>query len=203
MNMNESHIILDRIKPDFNLEFIAARLRQWSACSEKTLLHLAREAEKIAQPKAVVKACRVRMLSEFDLTLNGILFSGQALGEKIAGTDTVYAYVATEGEELERWSRSYSGVKAVFARVVRYAALMLAEIEIVATLRAGFGLGPVAALKPGRQELWPLEQQAPLFELLSPLPEKIGVTLRPDFWMIPSVAASGLLFPTEITGYHC
>ena len=201
--MSEGNIILDRITPDFNLEFIAARLRQWSACSEKTLLHLAREAEKIARPKAALKACRVSMLSESEITLNGILFSGPALGEKIAGTDTVYAYVATEGEELERWSHSYSGVKAVFARIVRYAALMLAEKETVETLRTGFGLGSVAALKPGNPGMWPLEQQAPLFDLLSPLPEKIGVVLRPDFWMIPSVATSGLLFPAEFTHYHC
>jgi hypothetical protein len=205
MNMNGNDMVLDRIEPDFNLEYIAARLRQWSACSEKTLLHMALEAKKTARPKAAFKICRIEGVSDLKTVLNGIPFSGRYLSERIAGMDTVFAYIATEGNELAEWSFSYSGAKSAFARIIRYSALMLAEAEIIKALRSRFGLGPILALKPGRPDaygLWPLDQQAPLFELLSPLPDKIGVSLRADFWMSPSVAASGLLIQAEQHRFH-
>ena len=86
---------------------------------------------------------------------------------------------------------------------IRYAALKLAEKEMHRLIKSSFGLKQVSSMNPGSIPEWPIEQQGPLFALLSPLPEAIGVKLNPNFWMSPELASSGLFFQSEVKFYNC
>ena len=70
-------------------------------------------------------------------------------------------------------------------------AVQQAENLLERTLLERYGIAQVSAMNPGSLKVWSLEEQVPLFELLAPLPEKLGVTLLPSLMMRPGVQCFG------------
>ena len=197
--------ILDRISPDFDVELMTAKFYPTQPVPDrvKDPFHsLIREARTLARPRAAFKICRV----EESLTgacLDSVMFSGELLRDNLAGLKWAYAFVATEGREMTEWAESLSGPMQFFAWPIRYAALKLAEKELVRFIKSNFGLKQVSSMNPGVLDLWPIEQQKPLFTLLAPLPETIGITLGDRLWMSPDLASSGVLFASESEFRNC
>ena len=78
-----------------------------------------------------------------------------------------------------------------------------AENLLERTLLERYGIAQVSAMNPGSLKVWSLEEQVPLFELLAPLPEKLGVTLLPSLMMRPEYSVSGVFFQTDSKFYNC
>jgi hypothetical protein len=131
------------------------------------------------------------------------MFTGELLRDNLAGLKWVYAYVATEGMEMAEWAESLANSMKLLSWPIRYAALKLAEKELIRFIKSTFDLKQLSAMNPGSLKLWPLEQQNPLFTLLGPLPETIGITLMTSLWMSPDLAASGILFMSESEFCNC
>ena len=58
-------------------------------------------------------------------------------------------------------------------------------------------------MSPGSLALWPIEQQAELFELMAPVPDELQLTLSSAFLMKPEYSVSGIFFETEQKYYNC
>ena len=58
-------------------------------------------------------------------------------------------------------------------------------------------------MSPGSLEDWPIEQQAPLFEMLGDVEDLIGVKLNDSLLMLPAKSISGIYFPTEVSFFSC
>jgi hypothetical protein len=221
---NSNCFVLDDIKPDFDAELMVAKFQPGSIRVEKALRELIEEARPLARPRAAFKVCAIESAPPApSVYLDGIRFDGALIRDNLFGLDQTFAYVATEGPELASWSEGLSNAGRLFSWPIRYAALKLAEKEMSGLIRssfarpewpASFGSGfhpegdesvtpPLSSMNPGPLQLWPIEQQRPLFELLSPLPELIGVNLQPNCWMTPDLASSGIYFQAEPRFYNC
>lgn len=195
--------ILEDIETDFDVELMTSKVKTGSEKVVKIFHELIREAETLAGPAASFKICRVEKGPGPQVFLDNVPFTGQLLRDNLAGLDWAYAYVATEGRELAQWFESLSCARQILSWPIRYAALKLAEKALVKFIKENFNVSQLSAMNPGTLKLWPLEQQKPLFDLLTPLPESIGVSLGAEGWMSPDLASSGVLFETETRFYNC
>jgi len=196
-------MVLRDIEPDFDVDLMLAKIRPSSANVERVYRELIEEARSVARPQAVFRICAVKTGPGFKVGLNEILFKSKLLHTNLTGLDQAFAYVATEGPELSGWADSLAGARKAFAWPVRYAALKLAEKSLVRFIEKAFALRQVSSMNPGALPFWPIEEQKLLFEVLDPLPSRIGVVLHPNLWMSPDLSSSGVLFETEAKFYNC
>jgi hypothetical protein len=195
--------ILDDIPANFDSDLMTAKLRPGSARVEKNFRNLIEQARLTARPRAVGRVCDVELSSPQTVSLDGVRFSSELLHCNLSGLNQAYVYVASEGPEMAAWAASLSETMRLFAWPIRYAALKLAEKALADFIRSTFGLEQISSMHPGSLSLWPLQEQKPLFSLLSPLPEAIGVELQPKLWMTPDMASSGIFFETEVPFENC
>lgn len=200
---NSNAFILQDIEPDFNVELMTSKAQLGSPKIEKIFHDLINEARTLARPRAAFKICRIEPGPGTEVFLDNVSFTGQLLRDNLAGRDWAYAYVSSEGDELAQWFESLSNVGQILSWPIRYAALKLAEKALTKFIMANFGTSQLSSMNPGALNLWPLEQQNPLFSLLFPLPEAIGVSLDSKSWMSPDLASSGVFFETETKFYNC
>ncbi|MDR1658661.1 MAG: hypothetical protein LBT47_14160 [Deltaproteobacteria bacterium] len=172
------------------------------AAAEELLL----EAALVAKPKAAWKLAHVERISDKTGTvrIGNIVFKSTLLSKNLNGLGRVFPFLATEGGELAAWAESLPLKKKTAGFLVRYAVLKEAERRTEDFLTANFGLKTIGAMCPGVLPDWPLTGQKQLFELLSPLPEALGVALKlPAMWMSPDMSSSGLYFETEAQFHNC
>ena len=167
---------------------------------------LLEEAAAIAKPRA---AWRLALISRDDdrpesLTISGVRFNSRLLGDNLKNLGRVFPFLATEGPELAQWAEALPPRKKTAAFLIRYAALKEAERRLEERLIAEFDLKTLGAMSPGVLPEWPLTEQKTLFELLSPLPAAMGVTLAgQSMWMSPDMSSSGLFFETGAGFHNC
>jgi hypothetical protein len=166
---------------------------------------LLNEAMAIANPKAAYRLSLIRTDSQAErekVEIGPVVLKNRALTKNLKGLHRVFPYLATEGPELAEWASALPPRERMAAFVIRFLALKEAERRLEERLTDLFGLAQLGAFSPGTLPAWPLSGQKELFELLSPLPQRLGVTLKGDsFWMFPDVSSSGIYFETK-TGYH-
>lgn len=200
----ELFTIVDDITVTFNLDSLASQLRlRSSAKNEKRLGELAAEAAPIARPKAGARLSAINSIESEQVVLDEITFSSPLLVEKFNGLGRVFPYLATEGEELAEWGRSFAGLDRVLADALQQDALQQARLALEGRILETYGLVQVSALNPGSLLVWPIRQQVPLFELLTPLPEKLGISLLPSFMMKPERSVSGIFFQSDTKFHNC
>ena len=181
--MDQNVILVETVPLEFDLESLGCRLRIRPGQTKfmDRLSRLAEEAARVARPKAVARLCGLTILDEEKVQVGEVTFSSPLLRQKMDGLGRAFPYWASEGTELADWSLSLSSsLEQVFASALREVAVQQAENLLERTLLERYGIAQVSAMNPGSLKVWSLEEQVPLFELLAPLPEKLGVTLLPS-----------------------
>lgn len=204
--MDQSTIFIDHVPLEFDLEAIARKLRIRDNQTKMLdrLKHLAREAARVARPKAAAVLCGLAVLDDEHVRVGETTFASPLLRENMGELRRAFPYLATEGTELADWSLTLeSSLDQVFACGLREAAVKRAEALLEQKVVDQYGLRQVSAMNPGSLKVWPLTEQTPLFELLAPLPEKLGVTLLPTLMMKPEYSVSGVFFQTDTKYYNC
>lgn len=198
-------IIVDDVQLNFDLQAIAAKMGgRKSLRVEKILSKLADEALAAGRPVAGAKVSAVSLLSEDESKLDQTILTSALLREKLEGLETAFPYLATEGRELSQWAESYSGMmERIFADALEKEALYQARAQLEALVIERFGFEFVSAMNPGSLRVWPIVEQAPLFRLLEPLPQRLGIKLLPSFMMEPQHTVSGVLFKTDSQYHNC
>lgn len=202
--MEQNLIIIQDLAINFDLETLGQQLRVRPGTKmEKILLTLTEEAQPLAKPKAAAKFSALEVLSDDEVRLDQAIFKSALLKHHVEGQGKAFPFLATEGQELSEWGRAYDGLERVFANAIQQAAMRLARTSLERTILEKFGLEQVSEMNPGSLTVWPITQQVPLFELLKPLPEKLGVTLLPTYMMKPEQTVSGILFQTDAKFHNC
>jgi hypothetical protein len=158
------------------------------------------QAREVARPKALYAEAFVEARGDDTIRIEGITFTSRMLRRKLETVERVFPYVATCGHELDGVALPAGDVLVQFWwDAIKAEILSAARAHLLAHLTDRFRLGQTARMSPGSgdAEVWPIEQQRPLFALLGGVTPLIGVSLTESCLMIPNKTVSGLLFPTE------
>jgi len=163
---------------------------------------LAGHARHLGQPKAIYTEAYVEPGpgSPHTVLLNGTPFTSAMLRQNLAEVERVFPFVVTCGLEMDSLALPENDFLQQFWWDGFKESLLASAFNfLTAHLEQYHRLGKTAVMSPGSgdAEVWPIEQQHALFDLLGDAPRQIGVTLTASCLMIPNKTISGILFPAE------
>jgi hypothetical protein len=167
---------------------------------------LADEAERGGRAKAYYTAAFITGAKGDFVTINGIKFRSAVLAENLAKVERVFPYVATCGTELDEIAIDKDDLlKKYWLDVIKEAALRAVSSSLQETIKKTHALKKISSLNPGSgpRELWPIEQQKPLFCLLGEEAAETGVRLTESCLMIPNKSISGIYYASEFDFEAC
>lgn len=167
-------------------------------------MELLETARALIGPRAVYTVSYIDQRSEQGVVIDGIPFSSRVLGKNLSRVERVFPYVVTIGPELEaKISETEDLLDKYSLDTIGNVALSEARNRLEEELKARFALDSLSFMSPGSLKDWPMEEQAPLFSLLSGRGKALGVNLNSNLLMIPKKSVSGIYFPTETSFYNC
>ena len=204
---NRRYMLLDNIPftPD-----VAALYQQLQLDPESELAaevaELTGRTAGVGRPKVLFREAYVQERGEDTVVIDGITFTSRVLRSNLEGVERVFPFVATCGTELDALSAGSDDEFLRFALdCVKEHALWAAMEHFRRHLEERCGLLKLSAMHPGSGDVdvWPIEQQAPLFILLGDVTGQTGVVLSDTFLMHPNKTVSGIFFPTEVDFITC
>jgi len=199
------YFILDDIPFKIELDQLAKTLRVKEGSEQRAKLkNFIADAQALAKPKVVYKIAYIEAKEEDSVLVEGVTFASRILRVNLEKAHRTFPYVATCGQELERWSGPVEDLlERYWADVIKETAVRLAVKYLSAYLQERYRPGKLSRMNPGSLPDWPLPEQRPLFTLLGDGPASIGVKLTDSFLMIPIKSVSGIFFPTEESFESC
>ncbi len=158
------------------------------------------QARAVATPKALYAESFIEARGEDTVRIDGVTFTSHVLRRNLDGVERVFPYVATCGREMDQVPLPADDVLVQYWwDAIKAEVLNAARSHLVSHLTERFQLGRTSRMSPGSgdADVWPIEQQQPLFQLLGGVTSQIGVILTDSCLMIPNKTVSGILFPTE------
>jgi hypothetical protein len=171
---------------------------------EARCTRLAREAVRLARPKAAYRLASVEAEGEGIVVVDGVTLTSRVLRANLADVHRVFPFVATCGTELADWAGSIDDMlEAFWADTIMEEALEAALDAVTEHMVRRYDLAQTSEMNPGSLPDWPIEQQANLFRILGEVSAEIGVELTDSSLMIPMKSVSGLRFPSEVRFENC
>jgi hypothetical protein len=199
--------ILDPIPFNLDIDSLTERMCLAAGTKEARELHvLVRAAVETAKPKAAFKECFIENKQEDTVTVDGVTFTSRTLRKNLQAAERVFPFVVTCGREMDQVVyKKTDFLKSYWWEEIKSDLLKIASDHLTSVLTSKFGLEKTAAMSPGSgdMDIWPIEQQQPLFSLLGDVEEAIGVQLSDSFLMSPIKSLSGIRFPTEVDFRTC
>lgn len=167
---------------------------------------LARRTAGVGRPRALFREAFIEGRGEETVAIDGVTFTSRVLASNLAEVQRVFPYVATCGPEFDE---AFADCDDEFLRYaldcVKEQALWAAMEALRVTLEERYGLLKKSAMNPGSGDVdvWPIEEQGPLFRLLGDVTGQTGVVLSETFLMHPNKSVSGIFFPTEVDFVTC
>ncbi len=158
------------------------------------------QARAVAAPKAIYAESFIEARRGDTVRIDGVTFTSHVLRRNLDGVERVFPYVATCGREMDQVPLPADDVLVQYWwDAIKAEVLNAARSHLVSHLTERFQLGRTSRMSPGSgdADVWPIEQQQPLFQLLGGVTSQIGVILTDSCLMIPNKTVSGILFPTE------
>lgn len=192
---------LTKIPFSLEPEQLMAQAHIEAGCSDaRDLLALIDLGRQVGRPKAAYAACFITSRDGDNVQIDGVWFSSRTLARNLEPVERVFVSVATCGRELDEAFPARGDILQEFwLDLIKTHLLGAANKYLRDTLHRRFQLGKTASMAPGSGDanVWPIEQQRPLFTLLGNVEEAIGVRLTESCLMMPNKTVSGLLFATE------
>jgi len=189
-------IILDRIpfEPEFSPLLKTLHIREGSQ-DEADFKSLLKEAQEIANPKAIYRMAYIEAKDERQVIIDGITLSSRVLRINLDTSQHVFPFLGTCGIELEDWANSIEDMlMGYWAESIKELALMAALTKLESHLKETYQPGHISTMSPGSLEDWPINEQVPLFNILGNTKDRIGVQLTDSYLMIPTKSVSGIRF---------
>ncbi|MDD3725802.1 MAG: vitamin B12 dependent-methionine synthase activation domain-containing protein [Candidatus Ratteibacteria bacterium] len=197
--------LLSGIPFHLEMEKIVEKFRIPDKSDEFSFLKdMLQEAEKTGVPKAVYRTGYIDSRSEDGVVINGIEFKSRVLRVNLQDSERVFMYVVSCGQELEKWSKSYTD--PFFSYITDYikeSVLHSAINFFFDYIKEIYNVPKFSKMAPGSLKDWPIEQQRKLFDAIGDVEGTAGVVLTDSFLMVPSKSVSGIIFPTEVTFESC
>jgi hypothetical protein len=157
-------------------------------------------ARQVGNPKAIYTEAYVEFHGEDTTLLNSFRFISSMLRQNLTNIDRVFAFVVTCGHEMDQVGLDNRNILTQYRwDAIKESLLMSAYQYLQDLLERRYLLKKTSSMSPGSGDvnIWPIEQQRELFELLGDVHGQIGVELTDSFLMVPNKTVSGILFPTE------
>jgi hypothetical protein len=189
-------VVLDDISTTLPENDLFERLRVRRDSTRGTeLLDLIRKAESVGRPRAYFGEASIEERGDDYVVVEGIRFSSRVLVVNTEKTQRVFPFVVTCGTELESWANGLDGLLYRFwSEEIRIAAMRNALAAVEAYLASTYHLDKSSRMAPGEFDDWPIQEQLPLFQLLSDTEKAVGVRLTESMMMLPTKSASGMFF---------
>ena len=159
-----------------------------------------------ARPRALYSVAFIDSRDEESVTIDGVVFKSRVLSRNLVDLHRVFPYIASCGPEMDAAVDAGGDYLVQFwIDAVKTDALMAARSFLVDHLSRTFATGNLSSMNPGSgdAEVWPIEEQRPLFEYLGDTQALVGVRLTPSCLMVPNKSVSGIFFPREVTFVTC
>lgn len=174
---------------------------------EEELERFLEAADLVARPKAMYRQDFVDQAGNETVRIGGAEFRSEILVEKLGMIPRVFPYIATCGVELDKMDLSeYDMMLAeLWHSTYKMQVLGVARNHLKQLLKDRFQLKTLSSINPGsgNVDVWPVDQQVPLFSLFGDTEAGLGVQLTDSCLMIPDKTVSGIYFPSKIEYCNC
>jgi len=198
---------LDKIPFTIDADRIMAQAHVKAGSADAAeLLSLIELARETGRPKAYYAESFVTGRDGDEVQIDDVRFTSRTLAHHLEKVERVFPIVATCGVELDDvFPAKGDIVKEFWWDLIKTRFLTTANKYLRNHLQHRFRLSKMASMHPGSgdMQIWPIEQQKPLFSLLNGVESAIGVQLTDSCLMIPDKTISGLVFPTEADFRSC
>ena len=154
---------------------------------------------RIGKPKCLFRECEAEAY-ETGAWISGRRFTSRVLGRNLRGIPKVYATICTCGAEVDAAGLDNGDeLRGWWLDVLKTQLLFNAREGVVREIDRAFKPPTLAAMSPGSgdRDIWPIEEQRPLFDLFEGAEKTIGVTLTPSFLMVPNKTTSTVWYPSS------
>jgi hypothetical protein len=162
---------------------------------------------EVARPKALYREMFVESVEKEEVRIGGAHFSSYILAEKLGNVPRVFPYACTCGTELDDLDiSSYDPMLSeLWLSTVKMQALGSAANFLKDLIKKKYDIRVLSSINPGsgNVDVWPVDQQHPLFSLLGDTKSSIGVDLTESALMVPDKSISGIYFPSQIEYCNC
>ncbi|MCX6088862.1 MAG: vitamin B12 dependent methionine synthase [Candidatus Atribacteria bacterium] len=198
-------IILSNIPFQVNREHLADFLHLSETGEDwERMIQLVEEAERVGRPQALYGTVYIDEKNDGEVVIEGIHFTSRVLRVNVDSIHKVFPFVATCGQELDEWSRSFPDLlDAYWLDMIKEMILREALVYLENHLHQHLFPGKTSTMNPGSLPDWPITEQKKLFELMGNSTTQIGVGLTESCLMIPIKSVSGIIFPTESRFENC
>jgi hypothetical protein len=196
--------ILENIRINISFEKVLKRLHMERHSEPDEILHLVDLAQQLIEPKAAYDVCYIEEKSDDSVIAGGIRLSSRVLRKNLEEVERIFPFVITLGGKLgEKLNTGSDMLENFYLDTIGNIALNAAQQQLKKHLQSKYAIDKVSSMAPGSLPDWPIEEQAPLFNLLGDVETSVGVKLTSHLLMIPAKSVSGVYFPTEISFYSC
>ena len=196
--------ILDNLKIDISLNEVCRRLHMGPDSDVSEIQPLVGVANALIEPKALYDVRYIEAKLDDAVMDDGRRLKSRVLRKNLDQVERVFPFVITLGPKLgEKQADSSDLLDNFYLDTIGNVALNSARNQLKRHLKSQFALEKLSSMAPGSLPDWPIEEQAPLFQLLGDVDASIGVKLTDSMLMLPAKSISGIYFPTEVSFFSC
>ena len=196
--------IIDKIAVSISLDGLRKRLQMPKDRDMDEVRPLIEVAEQLIEPRALYDVSYIEKKRDDAVIIGGRRFKSRVLRKNLDRVERVFPFVITLGPRLgEKQAASTDLLESFYLDTIGNVALTSARKQLKHQLKSQFALEKISSMSPGSLADWPIEEQAPLFELLGDVETAIGVKLSDSLLMLPAKSISGMYFPTEVSFFSC
>lgn len=204
MAMQET-VVVEGLPLSFDLPALGKGLRiDAKPAFMKRLEKLAGEAAVLARPKGVARLSPLSVVDEEHTRVGDVIFTSTLMVKNMGQLARAFPYLVTEGPELAAWSEALgSSFDQMLSTALRERTVLQYRDCLEEKILEQYGIKQISDMSPGSLAIWPIEQQAELFQLMAPIPDELHMQLTSTFMMVPEYSISGIFFETEKKYYNC
>jgi len=196
--------VLDDISITISPDELRQRLHMEPDRSLDEVQPLVDVAVKLIKPRALYDVRYIDEKLEDAVVIDGRRFKSRVLRKNLDRIERVFPFVLTIGPELgEKQAASKDLLENYYLDIIGHVALNSARRHLKRHLKSIFGVEKISSMAPGSLADWPIEEQAPLFEMLGNVEAAVGVKLNGSLLMLPAKSISGIYFQAEASFFSC
>ena len=196
--------ILDNMNIDIGLKEICRRLHMAPDSDVSELQPLVEAAMTLIEPRALYDVRYIEKKLEDAVIVDGRRLTSRVLRKNLDLVERIFPFVITLGPKLgETQAASSDLLENYYLDTIGNVALNSIRKQLKHHLESQFAIEKMSSMAPGSLADWPIEEQAPLFQILGDVKASIGVKLTDSLLMLPAKSISGIYFPKEISFVSC
>jgi len=158
------------------------------------------KARAVAAPKAAFRECFIERKTDDSVIIDGLSLSSRVLRRNIGDAQRVFPFVATCGTELDAIEINQKDfLSEYWLDTIKGAWLKIALDRMSQHIQELHPFVKTTSMSPGSGDIdvWPIEDQRHLFDILGDVESAIGVRLTGEMLMLPNKTISGIRYPSE------